>query len=108
MNIIETYVENGIQVKVLKGVEFKPRPKRTVQRKSTWASSVDVSRLYAWVKAAGAKNKRRAMLSEITGIDLSRVRGMIATPEQATKMTAYECELLLDAMKKIQKMEDSP
>lgn len=106
MNITDTYVENGIKVKVLKGCEFKPRPARsTVESpKQAYASSMQEIKLLNWCNAGSVKKPRRTALAELSGISLGRIRSCI-TSGIRTRLTLAEYKKFAALMPVIEEME---
>ena len=106
MNITSTYVENGIQVKVLAGCEYKPRPQRSVVEPSgkNYANNAQQTRILNWCNAGSYKNPRRAALAKLSGLPAKRIRNCITTG-RCSRLTAGEYKTLAALMPVIEKME---
>lgn len=95
------YLRNGGKITVLKGTEFKPRPKRsTAESNGTpYVAHYLVLRLVDWCNKGSPKNPRRRLLSEITGIPNT------ITPRTNARLPHSEYRKYKAAMPKVEAME---
>lgn len=107
MKIIDTYKENGITINVLKGCDFVPRPvRKEPKNKGLHASKSQVKEIRDWVNAGGYLAGRRTQLSNVTRIDIRRVRSLLAPPAtHSSRMTQSEFALFSDAIAFIERRE---
>lgn len=106
MEIVDTYEDGGMVVKVLKGFEPTPYPQHKAKksRGSGYINDVQKMRLVNWCNAGSIKNPRRQALSELSGIALNRIRNCI-TPGRGVRMTKSEYKIIAPLMAKIEEME---
>lgn len=102
---VEQFLEKN-KVTELKGCELKPRPKRsTVESpKVPYVSDLKVNRLVQWCNESKTKKPRRTLVSELTGIGLSRIRSTLTTGARA-RLTFHEYKLIDSCKAQVEKLE---
>lgn len=107
LQIVDTYKSGSIEVKVLKGCEFKPRPPRSTVESSNekYATESEVHFLIDWCSKSKTKKYRRTLIAEYTGINLHRIRGCITRGHPA-RLTRKEHKQIMSVLKAIEAFEN--
>ena len=103
---MEKYLARGGRVKTLKGTGFVPRPPRKQTKIKEHASKSQVVKIRNWVNAVSTTPTRREQLSRTTGININRVRSLLAPPAtHGARMTQSEFSLFMEAIPFIERQE---
>ncbi|WP_347454287.1 hypothetical protein ABEF83_08145 [Acinetobacter thermotolerans] len=104
---VKRYLRNGGKITVLPGCELKPRPERSTVESITAGYALDyqVNGLINWANGSRTKKPRRTFLSEVTGINLKRIRSCLTSGKPA-RLTKSEYKRLMDAKAQVEKLEE--
>ena len=86
---LEKFLANGVEIKQLKGTEFKSLPPRSIAEESRFITRSQFNSLFEWCKKGNPRRSRRSAIAERTGLSKSRVFACL-TPNSRDQLTKRE------------------